>query len=76
MLTLDAQMISSSVIEEYLLNGMTIARINCAYDDESIWAKMIEAVRQAEDHLRTWLDYFRTAVNNLHKLQVGIFSYR
>jgi pyruvate kinase len=51
MLTLDSQ-IPSSIIEEFLINGMTIARINCAYDDESTWNKIIESVRFAEDHLR------------------------
>jgi pyruvate kinase len=52
MLTLDAQMVSSTIIEEFLNNGMTIARINCAYNDESTWVKMIESIRHAEDQLR------------------------
>lgn len=52
MLTLDARMISSDVIEQLLLNGMTIARINCAYDDESTWEQMIDSIRDAEERLR------------------------
>ncbi|TJY41156.1 hypothetical protein E5161_15820 [Cohnella pontilimi] len=52
MLTLDSKMIDSPLIEEFLIRGMTIARINCAYDDESIWKKMIQTVRNAENGLR------------------------
>nr|WP_280521183.1 pyruvate kinase [Paenibacillus mangrovi] len=52
MLTLDAKMISSTIIEQLLLNGMTIARINCAYDDPSTWDKMIESIRHAEARLQ------------------------
>jgi pyruvate kinase len=57
MLTLDATLISSSLIEDFLINGMTVARINCAYDDESTWQKMIDSVRRAEDHLRNKEQY-------------------
>lgn len=59
MLTLDAKMISSPIIEQYLVSGMTIARINCAYGDESTWANMIEAIRRAEDQLRKKGQYDR-----------------
>lgn len=43
----------SSFAEDYALvknliqNGMNIARINCAHDDESVWAAMINKVRKA-----------------------------
>jgi pyruvate kinase len=57
MLTLDAKMVGSAVMEDLLINGMTVARINCAYDDESIWANMIESVRHAEEHLRNLGQY-------------------
>ncbi|HSG58598.1 MAG TPA: pyruvate kinase [Woeseiaceae bacterium] len=33
--------------------GMNIARINCAHDDESVWAAMIENVRRAADSAGT-----------------------
>ncbi|WP_190287459.1 pyruvate kinase [Paenibacillus darwinianus] len=52
MLTLDVRMLASPVIEQFLANGMTIARINCAHGDRSIWTKLIEAVRGAEEQLR------------------------
>jgi pyruvate kinase len=34
-------------IKNLLQNGMNIARINCAHDDEKMWAKMIHLVRKA-----------------------------
>ncbi|HET9823977.1 MAG TPA: pyruvate kinase [Chitinophagaceae bacterium] len=34
-------------IKNLLQNGMNIARINCAQDDEKMWAKMIHLVRKA-----------------------------
>ncbi|OCA92344.1 hypothetical protein A8F95_01090 [Bacillus wudalianchiensis] len=52
MVTLDGQMTSPSLIEGFLLNGMTIARINCAYDDTLTWKKMIDTIRYAEEQLR------------------------
>jgi pyruvate kinase len=36
-----------SMIKNLLLNGMNLARINCAHDDETIWAAMIEKVKKA-----------------------------
>jgi pyruvate kinase len=53
MLTLDAKMISSPILEQFLTHGMTVARINCAYDDESTWHKIIQSVRHAESQLRS-----------------------
>jgi pyruvate kinase len=57
MLTLDAKMIGSTMIEDLLKNGMTIARINCAYDEESVWDKMIQTIRHAEESLRNMGQY-------------------
>ncbi|WML39806.1 pyruvate kinase [Neobacillus sp. OS1-2] len=54
MVTLDAKMINNQVLlEELLLNGMTIARINCAHDDQEIWKQLIDCVREAEKKLKT-----------------------
>jgi pyruvate kinase len=35
------------LIQDLLRAGMTIARINCAHDDEEIWLRMIRKIRQA-----------------------------
>ena len=35
------------LIEEMLLEGMSVARINCAHDDPAVWTKMIHTLRQA-----------------------------
>lgn len=53
MLTLDAAMLGTPVIEQLLLHGMTIARINCAHDDEIVWERLVWAVRKAEERLRS-----------------------
>jgi len=34
-------------IKELLTTGMNVARINCAHDDEVIWAEMIDALQKA-----------------------------
>ncbi|HEY9578131.1 MAG TPA: pyruvate kinase, partial [Pseudobacillus sp.] len=57
MVTLDGQMTSPSIIERFLLNGMTIARINCAYGESSTWKRVIETIRCAEEQLRKKGDY-------------------
>jgi pyruvate kinase len=36
-----------ALIKNLLLNGMNIARINCAHDDETTWARMIQKLRKA-----------------------------
>ncbi len=36
-----------NAVKELLLSGMTVARINCAHDDESIWEKMIRNIQKA-----------------------------
>ena len=35
------------LIKSLLLNGMNVARINCAHDDEIIWSKMIQKLKKA-----------------------------
>jgi len=35
-----------SLIRDLLLNGMNSARINCAHDDEEVWAKMIKNIQE------------------------------
>lgn len=36
-----------NMIKSLIINGMGIARINCAHDDESVWLKMIENIKAA-----------------------------
>lgn len=53
MVTLDEQIIHQpETIEQLLLSGMDIARINCAYYTPDVWKQMIESVRQAEARLQ------------------------
>ncbi len=52
MVTLDVSMLDQpEIIEELLLNGMDIARINCAHDTKSEWKLLIDALRQAEEKI-------------------------
>ena len=37
------------LVERLLLNGMQVARINCAHDNEQVWMDMIKQVRLAEE---------------------------
>jgi pyruvate kinase len=39
------------LIRDLLVAGMTCMRINCAHDDESVWARMIDNLRKAEQEL-------------------------
>lgn len=48
MVTFDASFLEERrLVAELLRNGMGVARINCAHDDETIWLKMIEKIRKA-----------------------------
>jgi pyruvate kinase len=48
MVTLPTEAASDdSLVKEMLAAGMNVARINCARDDESVWASMIEKVKTA-----------------------------
>lgn len=52
MVTLDVKMAENPpLIEELLLRGMNIARINCAHGDHKQWRQLIETVRKAEERL-------------------------
>jgi pyruvate kinase len=52
MVTVDAGIIRQShLLEQLLLAGMDIARINCAHDSSADWAQIIDAIRQAENLL-------------------------
>jgi len=48
MVTLDGSVaVDYSYIRKMIESGMTIARINCAHDDEDTWLKMIRNIRRA-----------------------------
>ncbi|MBC6367549.1 pyruvate kinase [Algoriphagus sp. AK58] len=48
MVTMDASFLEEkNQMEALLKNGMGVARINCAHDDESVWLKMIEKIGEA-----------------------------
>jgi pyruvate kinase len=36
-----------ALIKNLLQNGMNVARINCAHDDEAVWSKMIQHLKRA-----------------------------
>jgi pyruvate kinase len=48
MVTFDATFADNyGLIKNLLQNGMNVARINCAHDDETTWSKMIYQIRKA-----------------------------
>ncbi|THE09966.1 hypothetical protein E1I69_20310 [Bacillus timonensis] len=50
MVTLDRKMLNTpEVFNDLLQAGMTIARINCAHDDLTVWKKMIQTLKMAEE---------------------------
>jgi pyruvate kinase len=52
MVTLDLESIHRPhMLEELLLHGMDIARINCAHDTRREWKMMVDAIRHAEERL-------------------------
>lgn len=52
MVTLDSRMLDQpSIIDHLLINGMEIARINCAHDHPDIWKSLIQTVRESEQRL-------------------------
>lgn len=52
MVTLDPEtMYQPELLEQLLLSGMDIARINCAHDTPTEWLMLINAIRTAEDRL-------------------------
>lgn len=42
---------NEAFVEELLSQGMNVARINCAHDNEEVWLQMIENIRKAEQKL-------------------------
>ncbi len=52
MVTLDAPYIyQPELLEQLLISGMDIARINCAHDSEREWLMLINAIRATEERL-------------------------
>jgi len=52
MITLDpATIYEPELLEQLLLSGMDIARINCAHDTQREWLMLINAIRTAEERL-------------------------
>lgn len=39
------------MVKRFLLNGMNVARINCAHDNELIWLRIIEQIKRGEHEL-------------------------
>jgi len=53
MVTLDAAVTAQpELLEQLLLKGMDIARINCAHDTAREWAQIVDAIGQAENRLQ------------------------
>ncbi len=52
MVTLDASVIHQpDLLEQLLVTGMDIVRINCSHDSAREWAMIIDAIRHAEERL-------------------------
>lgn len=52
MVTLPAETASDyKLMRDLILNGMNVARINCAHDNEEVWYKMIHNIRKAKEEL-------------------------
>ena len=48
MVTFDSSFVNDfTLIKNLLLNGMNVARINCAHDDESVWDSLILLLKKA-----------------------------
>ena len=61
MVTVDSKVLNNpNQIEQLILNGMNIARINCAHDDPEIWKQIIDAIRDVEKKLRIEGKYQKT----------------
>ncbi|MEH7380599.1 pyruvate kinase [Bacillus sp. JJ1533] len=67
MVTLDRKMlITPEIFYDLLQAGMTIARINCAHDELTVWKKMIHSLRMAEE------TYHARCVRNTSKCKIFI----
>lgn len=50
MVTFDASFLADKdLLPKLLKKGMSIARINCAHDDESVWKEMVDKIRLASE---------------------------
>ncbi|MBK9254943.1 MAG: pyruvate kinase [Saprospiraceae bacterium] len=48
MVTFDSSFVDNySLINSLLLNGMNVARINCAHDNEEVWSRLVHLVKRA-----------------------------
>ncbi len=51
MVTFDSSFAENyAIIKTLLQNGMNVARINCAHDDEATWSRMIHLIKRASRH--------------------------
>ncbi|HEX7456943.1 MAG TPA: pyruvate kinase, partial [Ginsengibacter sp.] len=51
MVTFDSSFVDNyALIKNLLQNGMNVARINCAHDQEAIWSRMIQHIKKAGRH--------------------------
>lgn len=51
MVTFDSSFAENyAIIKTLLQNGMNVARINCARDNEAVWSQMIQLIRRACQH--------------------------
>jgi pyruvate kinase len=57
------------LVKDLVAGGMDCVRINCANDDEKVWAKMIANVRRAETELKKKCRIFMDLAG--HKLRLG-----
>lgn len=62
MVTVDSKILNEPCqLEELLLNGMNIVRINCAHDNREIWKRIHDLLRETEKRLRLEGKYQDTA---------------
>lgn len=80
MVTLDARMVyDTELLQDFLENGMDIARINCAHGDPEIWNELILTLRNAEAKLKAkgkWKSSACKVYMDLAgpKIRIGTFS--
>ncbi|WP_160723389.1 pyruvate kinase [Bacillus sp. USDA818B3_A] len=53
MVTIDSKILKQpSSIDELLLNGMDVARINCAHDNVEVWQQLVLSLKKTEQKLK------------------------
>ncbi|MEI9911803.1 MAG: hypothetical protein WDO71_20420 [Bacteroidota bacterium] len=56
MVTFDSSFADNyALIKNLLQNGMNVARINCAHDEEAIWSRMIHHLKKSMSLYRSLL---------------------